>query len=396
MRSAAAARDASSAAAPAEPEWAWSVDVAGYDRRPGLRPLELAASAALVKELVRRLPWPNRVPTVLERLVQPVEDALARAGGVGRLRTAVLRVMAREMHRRSRVFWGWTHEEWVETLGETERDCLRRHHGMPEKRQHLIAVAYLLGEFTDWSAVGEINKLGLARKIFGPERVDATVGRVLDAARGLGYGSKVQDRLQVALCEALLANHSPRLQDLNPERFEVLRRRRSPSDQRGWFVLGQALFGLGLWPRAPRPALRAPEGQRADEPEGIASEWIVWCERWRSTSTLPPTSRVRYHRLLVLTGRWLAQTHPEVRGPEQWMRELAAAYVAALARATVGQWGRRITWTGRCLASHSPPAPRRATSRRCGSSSAISRNGPGSRVASTRGVTWRRRALCGP
>jgi hypothetical protein len=211
MRSAAAARDASSAAAPAEPEWAWSVDVAGYDRRPGLRPLELAASAALVKELVRRLPWPNRVPTVLERLVQPVEDALARAGGVGRLRTAVLHVMAREMHRRSRVFWGWTHEEWVETLGETERDCPRRHHGMPEKRQHLIAVAYLLGEFTDWSAVGEINKLGLARKIFGPERVDATVGRVLDAARGLGYGSKVQDRLQVALCEALLANHSPRL-----------------------------------------------------------------------------------------------------------------------------------------------------------------------------------------
>jgi hypothetical protein len=170
--------------------------MAGYDRRPVLQPREVAALAALVEELDRRLPWPDRVPAVLERLVQPVEDALARAGGVGRLRTAVLRVMAREIQRRGRAFWGWTHQEWVETLGATERDCLRRHRGIPEKRLHLIAVAYLLGDFTDWSAIGEINTLALARKIFGP-RVDATVGRVLDAARCLGYGTKVQDRLQV-------------------------------------------------------------------------------------------------------------------------------------------------------------------------------------------------------
>ena len=299
----------------------------------------MVAFAALVDDLDRRRPWPERPPAVLDRLVQPIEDALALAGGVGRLRTAVLRVMAREMHRRSRAFWGWTQREWVETLGATERDCQRRHHGMPEKRQHLIAVAYLLGGFTDWSAIGDINKLALARKVFGPMRVDAAADRVLDAATRLGYRPKVQDRLQVALCEALLANHSPRLQDLRPERFEVLRCGRSPSAQRGWFVLGQALFGLGFWRHAPQPALRASEGQRRDEPEGVGREWLAWCERWRSTSTLPPTSRGRYYRMLLLTGRWLAQTHPEVHGPEQWTRELAAAYVAAVARATAGQWG---------------------------------------------------------
>jgi hypothetical protein len=39
-------------------------------------------------------------------------------------------------------------------------------------------------------------------------------------------------------------------------------------------------------------------------------------------------------------GRWLVAVHPDVRTPAEWTRELAAAYVAAVDRATVGQWAR--------------------------------------------------------
>jgi hypothetical protein len=37
-------------------------------------------------------------------------------------------------------------------------------------------------------------------------------------------------------------------------------------------------------------------------------------------------------------GRWLAQTHPDISSPPDWTRELAAEFVAAVDRMTVGQW----------------------------------------------------------
>jgi integrase len=42
---------------------------------------------------------------------------------------------------------------------------------------------------------------------------------------------------------------------------------------------------------------------------------------------------------LLQVGRWLATTHPDITSPTEWTRELAAEYVAAVDRATVGQWG---------------------------------------------------------
>ena len=154
------------ALAPA-PAWSWPLDVGAYDRTPALRPGEAVALATLVGELDRRLPWPALAPQTLARVVRPVEDALAAVGIGGQQRTAVLRTLASETHRRGRVLWGWTPAEWVETLGATERAFRRRHRGFPGKRQALIAVAYLLSGFADWGALGLVNRLALARKVFG-------------------------------------------------------------------------------------------------------------------------------------------------------------------------------------------------------------------------------------
>ncbi len=315
------------------------IEKAAYDCTSDLRPRERVALAELVQEIAGTRPWPRKIPESLERLIRPIEDALTVASSPRRLRTAVLRAMAREIQVRGRAIWGWTHDQWVETLGTTEVACRIRHRGQTDKRQQLMAVAYLLGDFTDWGAIGEVNRLGLARKVFGHQRVDAVAEQVLGAAIRLGYCRKVHDRLQVALCEALLENHSPRLEDLTPERFDALRRERSPSDLRGWFVLGQALFGLGLFPEAPRTLQRGTAWHGASYEDKVAGEWLNWCTRWRSTSALSPRTRRSYHRTLFLAGRWLAEAHPEVCSPEHWTRSLAAEYVAALDRTTVGQWG---------------------------------------------------------
>jgi hypothetical protein len=66
-------------------------------------------------------------------------------------------------------------------------------------------------------------------------------------------------------------------------------------------------------------------------------EWARWVKRWAETSTLRPSTRRGIVNNLLQVGRWVAVTYPEVTTPEHWTRELAATYVAAVDRATVGE-----------------------------------------------------------
>lgn len=326
-------------AAGCEVPWRWPLDLAAYDRAPTLHADEGRALAALVRELDRGRPWPARLPRVLERLFRPVEDALAASGASEHLRTAALRVLAREMHPRGRAYWGWTPAEWVETLGATERQYRLRHRGLPGSRQYLLALGYLLGCVDEWEALGPCNRLALARKVFGRARVDAAAQRVVDAAIALGYRPRVAERLRATLYEAMLATRSPRLEDLTAERLAELRRRRRRAQRPGWFVLSQALFGLGLSHHPPRPASTPPAERGAPDPAAdVAAAWLSCCQRWRATSTLPAGTRAKYYRVLLMAGRWVTRTRPEAADPACWTRALAAECVAAVDRMVVGQW----------------------------------------------------------
>jgi integrase len=65
---------------------------------------------------------------------------------------------------------------------------------------------------------------------------------------------------------------------------------------------------------------------------------ISWIQRWDTTSLLVPETRQRVVHKLRKAGRWLAVAHPDIVSPEQWTRELAAEYVAAVDRMAIGDW----------------------------------------------------------
>jgi integrase len=325
-----------------EPPWSWPLDATGYDRTPELRPNGAAALAPLVARFDRNLPWPAILDPVLDRLFRPVDDVLSITGATGQLRTAVLRLVARELHRQQRSVWAWTAAEWVETLGTTEPAFRRRHGGRPENRQQVLALAYLLGDFHDWAAVGIRHRVLLARKVFGAQRVDAAIHQVVAELERLGYRATVTERVQVALADAMLARRSPRLVELDADLLDAWRTRwraRYPGQTSGWFVLGHALFTLGFLDRPLAPAT-APASGGGEATDAVAPEWVWWCQRWRDTSPLPPTTRATYYRLLLKAGRWVTSRHPEAVTPERWTREVAVAYVAAVDRMTIGEWTR--------------------------------------------------------
>src|SRR5262249_40025968 len=72
--------------------------------------------------------------------------------------------------------------------------------------------------------------------------------------------------------------------------------------------------------------------------QDVPAAWADVCRRWRETSTLAQGTRRQCYYQLMRVGRWLALKHPDIVHPNQWTRELAVEYVAAVDRMTVGDF----------------------------------------------------------
>jgi hypothetical protein len=79
--------------------WRCPVPVASYDRRPALSTAEADALAAIVA-CGTGAPWPAAACVAVQRLCQPLDEALAAAAVAPPSRVLPLRVVLAEMHGR--------------------------------------------------------------------------------------------------------------------------------------------------------------------------------------------------------------------------------------------------------------------------------------------------------
>jgi len=315
------------------------IDIGAYDRTPELSAAELIALAELVPAIQRCFRWPSDLNPILMRLFEPVQAVLNLVDARGKPRAGSLRIVATATLQRRRTLWAWTNAEWVETLGGGQLGFRERHRVHDRCRQDMLAIACLLVGFNDWPAVGRVERVTLACNAFGRKQVTAAIETVTDVLRGWGYRPTSLKDVRQALCTALLANRSPVLADLTPELLEQLRAGtligRAGS---GYLPLSLALTELGI-----HEAPLAPPWYRGHEPpptstDAVAEEWLHWCRRWYTTSTLRLDTRDNHYVLLLKVGRWLAAEHPDQASPDSWTRELAAEFVAVVSRMVVGQW----------------------------------------------------------
>ena len=295
--------------------------------------------------------WHKEARAALARLLHPLEDTLDHIGAVNTekrkytVRTTVICLLIRAMHRHDCSFWAFSSDVWHEMLGSDYYAYVRQHGATANARQQLIAVAYLLCGFNELGGLGRLAHHALAEKVFGCKAVNTVVATLLTDLQLWGYTSKGNlVAVRAALAEAMLAQRSPRVHDLTYETMSRLHREADAKiTRRGLTVISYALVRRGI--------LREPLGRDGDASkkgridhreaaEGVPPEWRQWCERWFATSTLQPASRVSTVYSLFQAGRWLAREQPGITGPADWSRETAAAYVAAVNRATIGQWSR--------------------------------------------------------
>jgi integrase len=302
------------------------------------------ASERTVKAVLSRL-------SGLERLLAPIDDALAVVDSK-RLYNDRVRLMLLQYCEKQRVtFWAWDATVWRTVLGTTQQAFFAAHRPTPRaggERQALMAVAYLLHCFHDIPSLGEVKRVALAQKIFGRERIAATLLRVTEVSAAWGYRSPCKPLMSL-VAELLLINQRPELESLTTEFIESVRMRWQDSNYRSslYFQFSRVLAALGIIAAEPRIRNRV-DSERIHRARtaSLSGDWVLAVERWEATSTLTVSTRRHLRDMVLKAGRWLQACHPEITHAGQWTRELAAEYVGAVDRMHVGDYVWRTAGLG--------------------------------------------------
>lgn len=319
----------------------WPVNLTAYDRNVTLSAAEKAELEFLVPRNGLGMKLNRRSFAVLQRVAQPLKDVLSFTGANQALFYCLFRIVARKTNILGKTFWGWSESDWIEVLCPTQRRFLHRYKPRGNVRPHLMAVSYLLCDFTALHAMGKFIRPYFAGKVFGEEIVNAGVKKISDELLRWGYTNhQIAHHVPRALCEAFLVNRSPHLEDLTTDVFLQIRENPiPPSINAALVAVSRALAVLGLIKEPLKERFKPSE--RLAEPvirEGVSKAWLEWCDRWMQTSTHARRTRLGIYYQLLKAGRWLARTRPEITNPTQWKRDLAAEYVAAVDRMLVGEW----------------------------------------------------------
>lgn len=319
--------------------WAWPVDLSTYDRTATLSAEEYHALAERVQRSDAGLYCPSvDMPAVLHRLTHPLYDVLDLTKAIAQVRREVVHLFLREMYFRQQAHWGWTQEDWIDLFNVQRPQKLA--HRLSHYRHQVYVIGYVLCDFTDFSATGRnVMRYPIAKKVFGQEAIDTAVERVKSVMLAWGYSQTRSDAyLLRIMCALFLANRSPQLEDLTTDIIAQVARRDMPFYEDEYAVVSRVLVHLGMLshPIAPSSSQKA-----TASPQQVPAVWAQWCQRWHATSTLAASTRSGIYSKLLTVGRWLAQVHPEIESPEQWTREVALEFAAAVDRLTVGAWAHR-------------------------------------------------------
>jgi integrase len=336
-----------------------------YDRREDLTPAEAAALNVFVAhrfDAAHGFRSTGGAPLAgsfeLDHLRAPLEAVLAGWSGVAS-QTPYFRLIAEdavalvlaEIARRGTTYWAWPASVWLELV--TASDAMFKRRWGRRKlpcRQRLAALAYGIGGVREviWSR--DLTRSLLFSHLFGRQLLQEATSRLEDVLSGWGYVSQRQhSELGNALATVLLLAGSPRLEDVTLTHLTDARRLAPSVPLRSQCLkLSRALANLGF---LQEPLPLHPEGHpflRGDPmyKSGVPTEWLASAERWRELTPKRPTAKRMEFSCVLAAGRWLAQVHPEVTRPGQWTRTLAAEYVAAVDKATVGGWSanpRKVT-----------------------------------------------------
>lgn len=313
-------------------------DLSNYDRTPQLSASERIALSQLVEAFnAKRFHWPDGTDLVMERLLRPLNDVLARTETRHKSCVSIIRLMIRWMNDTQQTYWNWSSEVWY---GYMTNDLPSEPVRTDFARPAILAFAYCLGGLRQIPPHYRINRYHFASLIFGHEPVLRAVELVVNTLVSWGYGGQhTREYVRRILSVFFLQNGSPDLASIPENILDQIDPREQPVHlYKTAHNISRVLVSLGILTQP----IRMPLGVTHATAQTVASRdvsdtWLAWCQRWKQTSTLAPrTVQGSYYNLLKV-GRWLQAYHPTIDSPEQWDRDLAMGLVVAIHNMKVGE-----------------------------------------------------------
>ncbi len=282
----------------------------------------------------------------LERFDQPFRDALRLHTKYDRVTARSRRHVFRYMAQTRRAFWAWSPEIWNKVI-QTTTGGSHRNEGM---RFGMLILAYL---FSGLLYTGEGTPyIEMADAIFGEARIGVEANKLHAPLVGLGYSEHGDEKKRFRrICAlAMLVNRSPYAEALSAQTLlqvnellpAVLPRARV--DRRQDLVrLQTALCHLGI---LDEPVIFVPKGKQAVHPPTlwqndptVDTTWMAWvCAFYEQTPHQVEKTLRETCCYLIIAGRWLKETHPEISHPAQWSEALATEYVTYTCQALRGDY----------------------------------------------------------
>jgi hypothetical protein len=133
----------------------------------------------------------------------------------------------------------------------------------------------------------------------------------------------------------MLENGDPRLESFTEELLKRGQQYRTNGIARAVGKVSHGLAAMGILSRPLR--MRGYTGWKEKRTDGIAPEWVGWCQRWRETSVLRPRTRETNYSFILRIGLWLSRDCPDIREPADWTISTCASFIAALGRMNVDE-----------------------------------------------------------
>jgi integrase len=317
-------------------KWQFPIDVNQYNRTSYLTNSEKKEIKIVLSMTTN---WFDKSYKILERLLTPINDALNIAGTSKNVRTKVRKIILYEMNERQTSFWAWSKNDWYEILRPTHKEFKQYYKVEDDCRPKLTLFIYLLFHFNAYRIHKKFYSALFANRLFGEELVSAAIKTAKKAYLSLGYGeARIKNRFDSIICNVLIANRSPYLEDLTKEFLEELRQdTRFPKYFASDMVwLSHVLCSLEIISSSLKRVKRDNRVPKAIT--GVNPKWASWCQRWYDTSTYASKTKKSTYYALLKAGRWLNQEHSIIISPEQWSRDLAIKFVAAVDQMLVGDY----------------------------------------------------------
>jgi integrase len=233
-------------------------------------------------------------------------------------------------------FWAWSKETWIELIQAAPVGASKA----SGTRFWMINLAYL---FCDFLYVGASTPYGLmAETIFGQTIVDTEVDKLRAPLVAVGYArdDKEQSKFRWLCSLCMLANRHPSVEAFSALTIstvnDLLPDISGTGQMKGRQVLMRLQTSLCYLGILDEPVVLGTAQEQVTSVPALWQNdptidpmWIAWVGAFYDQTPHHNERTIRYICYqLLLAGRWLKKSHPDISDPTQWNESLAAEYVA--------------------------------------------------------------------